>query len=71
MPVKRMHRRLARSLSFPYKLARLLRSMNDPLPDIRKLMAEVQEHQRKMDSLRETYTYTTFTTTQDIDSMAK
>ncbi len=44
---------------------------NDPLPDIRTLMNEVQEHQRKMDAVRETYTYSTFTTTQDLDANGK
>ena len=28
-----------------------------PIPDIRQLMADVMEHQREMDSVRENYTY--------------
>ena len=39
-----------------------------PLPDIRQLMHEVQAHQRQLDKVRESYTYTTLETTQDIDS---
>jgi hypothetical protein len=40
---------------------------NAPLPDIRKLMAEVMEHQKQLDKIRENYTYSSFRTTQDID----
>jgi hypothetical protein len=38
-----------------------------PLPDIRQLMREVQEHQRKLDQIRENYTYTSYQEVQDID----
>jgi hypothetical protein len=38
-----------------------------PLPDIRQLMREVQEHQRQLDQIRENYTYTSYQTVQDID----
>jgi hypothetical protein len=41
---------------------------NAPLPDIRRLMQEVQEHQRQLDKVRETYTYTSMQTVQDIDA---
>ena len=41
------------------------------LPDIRQLMHEVQAHQRQLDKVRESYTYTTLETTQDIDSNGK
>jgi hypothetical protein len=41
------------------------------LPDIRQLMHEVQAHQRQLDKVRESYTYSTFETTQDIDSNGK
>lgn len=37
-----------------------------PLPDIRRLMQEVQEHQRQLDKIRESYTYTSMETGQDI-----
>lgn len=40
---------------------------NAPLPDIRQLMREVQEHQRQLDKIREAYTYTSLHTVQDID----
>ncbi|WP_348264412.1 hypothetical protein P8935_07740 [Telmatobacter sp. DSM 110680] len=39
-----------------------------PLPDIRQLMREVQEHQRQLDQIRENYTYTSYQVVQDIDS---
>ena len=39
-----------------------------PLPDIRQLMKEVQDHQRQLDKVRENYTYSTLETTQAINS---
>jgi len=39
-----------------------------PLPDIRELMREVQEHQRELDKIRENYTYTSYQVVQDIDA---
>ena len=39
-----------------------------PLPDIRQLMREVQDHQRQLDKVRESYTFSTLETVQDIDS---
>jgi hypothetical protein len=39
-----------------------------PLPDIRVLMQEVQEHQRQLDKIRENYTYTSYQVVQDIDA---
>lgn len=41
---------------------------NAPLPDIRQLMREVQEHQRQLDKVRESYTFTSLETTEDIDA---
>ncbi len=41
---------------------------NPPLPDIRQLMREVQDHQKQLDKVRESYTYSSLQTTQDIDS---
>ena len=38
-----------------------------PLPEIRQLMREVQEHQKQLEKVRENYTYTSLHTTQDID----
>lgn len=38
-----------------------------PLPDIRLLMQEVQEHQKQLDKVRESCTYTSLQTRQDID----
>ena len=42
--------------------------VNAPLPDIRQLMQQVQEHQRQLDKVRESYTYTSMQTVQDIDA---
>ena len=39
-----------------------------PLPDIRELMREVQEHQRAVDHIRENYTYTSYQVVEDIDA---
>jgi len=39
----------------------------ESLPDIRELMHEVQEHQKLLDTIRESYTYSSLQTTQDID----
>lgn len=39
-----------------------------PLPDIRQLMREVQEHQKKLDQVRENYTYTSYQVVQDVDA---
>ena len=38
------------------------------IPDIRKLILEVMDHQKQLEKVRENYTYRTSTTTQDIDS---
>jgi hypothetical protein len=42
-----------------------------PLPEIHQLLREVQEHQKQLDKLRESYTYTSFQTMQDIDPSGK
>lgn len=39
-----------------------------PIPDIRQLMHEVQEHQKQVEKERENDTYTSLITTQDIDA---
>jgi hypothetical protein len=44
---------------------------NAPLPDIHKLMLEVQEHQRLLDKVRENYTYSSLQTVQDLDSSGR
>ena len=38
-----------------------------PLPDIRQLMAEVQAHQKQLEKVRENYTYSSLQTTEDLD----
>jgi hypothetical protein len=42
-----------------------------PLPDVRQLIREVQDHQKQLEKVRETYTYSSLQTTQDIDSNGK
>lgn len=44
---------------------------NQPLPDIRQLLVEVQAHQRQLDKVRESYTYTSMQTVEDIDAAGK
>jgi len=44
---------------------------NAPLPDIRQLIREVQDHQKQLEKIREAYTYNSTQTTQDIDSNGK
>src|SRR5579871_4367459 len=39
-----------------------------PLPDVRQLLHEVQEHQKTLEKVRETYTYSSLQTRQDIDA---
>lgn len=38
-----------------------------PIPDIRQLLQEVTEHQKQLEKVRETYTYSSTRTVQDID----
>ena len=38
------------------------------MPNIRELMREVQEHQKKLDQVRENYTYTSYQAVQDLDA---
>lgn len=42
-----------------------------PLPDIPKLMREVLEHQKKLEKVREAYTYTSAQIVQDVDANGK
>lgn len=42
-----------------------------PLPEIHQLLREVQEHQKQLDRIRESYTYSSLQTTQDIDPNGK
>jgi len=43
-------------------------SASQPIPGIRALMTDVIEHQKKLEKIRENYTYHSSTTTQEIDS---
>lgn len=51
----------------PAQLA-IAQAANEKLPDVRELMREVHEHQRQLDKVRESYTYSSLQTVQDIDS---
>ena len=42
-----------------------------PIPDIRQLMKEVIDHQKKLEKVRENYTYSSLQTVQDIDANGK
>ena len=39
-----------------------------PLPDLHQLLREVQDHQKQLDQVRESYTYSSLQTMQNIDS---
>ncbi|MGA8088327.1 MAG: hypothetical protein WCA10_13540 [Terracidiphilus sp.] len=43
-------------------------SAQTPLPDIRELMQQVQQHQKQLDKIRENYTYTSYQVVQDVDA---
>ena len=51
----------------PFASAAGQQTAQAPLPDIRQLMREVQEHQKQLDRIRENYTYTSYQVVQDID----
>ena len=51
----------------PFRSAAGQQTAQTPLPDIRQLMREVQEHQKQLDRIRENYTYTSYQVVQDID----
>jgi hypothetical protein len=42
-----------------------------PIPDVRQIIREVEEHQKKLEKIRESYTYTSVETWQDLDSNGK
>ncbi len=42
-----------------------------PLPEIHQLLHEVEEHQKQLDKLRESYTFTSLETVEDIDGDGK
>ncbi len=44
---------------------------NPPIPDVRQLMREVQDHQKKLEQEREAYTYSSAETVQTIDANGK
>ena len=43
-------------------------SADAPLPDARQLMREVMEHQKQLEKIRESYTYNSTQTVQDVDA---
>ncbi len=49
-------------------LAKAQHATTPPLPDIRALMREVQDHQKDLDKVRESYTFSSLDTIQDMDS---
>lgn len=64
-----------RSFAFAAGLAGILSALcasaqtpaNAPLPDIRHLMQEVMDHQKRLEKIRENYTYSSSQTVQDVD----
>jgi hypothetical protein len=62
---------LAGSLLLLLPLAPQIAAQQDagaPLPDLRQLMLEVQAHQKRLDKVRENYTFTSLQTIQDLDA---
>jgi hypothetical protein len=59
---------LAAALALPLGLARAQEAGNAPLPAIRQLLREVQEHQKQLEKVRETYTYSSAQTVEDLDA---
>ncbi|HET6206822.1 MAG TPA: hypothetical protein VFD98_08435 [Terracidiphilus sp.] len=49
-------------------LAAAQTSPNAPLPDPRQLMREVMDHQKQLEKIRESYTYNSTQTVQDVDA---
>lgn len=43
-------------------------SQAEPIPDVRQLLREVTEHQKQLEKVRETYTYSSERTIQEIDA---
>jgi hypothetical protein len=60
---------LAGLLLIPSAVAQ--QGQNAPLPDIRQLMIEVQQHQKQLEKVRENYTYSSLQTVQDVDPNGK
>lgn len=64
-----------RSFGFTVGLAGILFALsvaaetppNAPLPDIRQLMQEVMQHQKQLEKVRESYTYSSTQTLQEVD----
>jgi hypothetical protein len=52
-------------------LASAAQASNAPLPDIRQLMQEVMAHQKQLEKVRESYTYSSSQTLQEVDSKGK
>jgi len=55
------------SLVLPLPLLPAQENASAPLPNIPELVREVQKHQRQLDKVRESYTYSSLQTTVDID----
>lgn len=59
------------AILLPASAERAQANDNQQLPDPKKLVLEVQEHQKAVDKLRESYTYSSFQTVQDIDGQGR
>ncbi len=66
-----MSRFAAASIGFILLAGRIVAQANAPLPDAHQLMREVAEHQKRLDKVRENYTYTSLQTTQNLDADGK
>jgi hypothetical protein len=68
MPMRRLTAAFAGFVSTAGLLAA---QASAPVPDVHQLMREVVEHQKQLDKVRESYTYTSLQTTQDLDTNGK
>src|ERR1700679_2911121 len=68
MPMRRL---TTASAGFVLNACLLAAQTSAPLPDAQQLMREVANHQKQLDKVRESYTYTSLQTTQDLDASGK
>ena len=66
-----MRRLTTASAGFVLNACLLAAQTSAPLPDAQQLMREVANHQKQLDKVRESYTYTSLQTTQDLDANGK
>jgi hypothetical protein len=71
MPTPLLFRYASRAVLLLAAVAFAQTPSNAPIPDVRHLMQEVQDHEKQLDKVREAYTYNSSQTIQDLDSNGK